>query len=54
MIYYKDSTRFEEWREYDANGNEIYHKDSDGLEYWIEYDINGNAIHYKGYNEYEE
>ena len=48
--HYEDSDGFEEWKEYDSNGNEIHFKDNDGLEVWREYDSKGNKIHYKNSN----
>ena len=36
MIHHKNSDDFEEWKEYDENGNEIHSKDSEGFEYWKE------------------
>lgn len=45
-IYRKDSN-YEQWIEYDSNGNKIHFKDSDGYEAWYEYDSNGNRIHSK-------
>ena len=32
--YYNNSDGYEEWREYDKQGNEIHCKDSDGDEWW--------------------
>ena len=42
MIHYKNSNRYEEWREYDENDNLIHIKNSNGYEEW--YDENGNEI----------
>jgi antibiotic biosynthesis monooxygenase (ABM) superfamily enzyme len=42
MIYAKNSTGYETWREYDANNNMIHYKDSTEYEAW--YDSKGNVI----------
>lgn len=56
--YLKDpDIYYEEWREYDTQGNEIHFKDSYGQEYWKEYDRQGNEIYFKnstGYQEWKE
>ncbi len=51
---YYNLNGYEEWKEYDNNGNEIHFKNSDGIEYWTEYDNNGNVIYWKNSNGYEE
>ena len=43
---------FEEWYDYDKNGNKIHYKNSNGFECWLNYDTNGNCIHYKDSDEY--
>ena len=45
--YAKYSTGYEQWYDYDKNGNMIHFKDSDGYEQWNDYDKNGNRIHWK-------
>lgn len=44
---YRDGSNYEQWIEYDSNGNKIHFKDSDRYEVWYEYDSNGNEIHTK-------
>ena len=53
LIYYKNSTGFEYWKEFDKNNNLIHSKNSYGSEYWKEYDKNNNLIHYKNINNIE-
>ncbi len=47
MVYrhFKDSDGYEQWREYDENGNETHYKDSTGTERWSEYDEEGNETY---------
>ncbi len=44
---------WEEWKEYDINGNLIHYKSNDGEEEWNEYDSDGNCIHYKDCDGFE-
>ena len=49
MVIYplQASDGYEEWREYDKNGNLIHSKDSAGNEKLYEYNERGNLICYK-------
>ena len=47
MIYSNDSNGYEEWYEYDAEGNMIHYKDSDGDEKWYEYEFYPSGIVFK-------
>ena len=42
-----DNSGFEQWREYDKNGNETRLKTSSGYEQWKKYDENNNEIYLK-------
>ena len=46
-VYYKNSSGYEYWTEYDSNNNQIHSKNNEGYEYWKEYDSNSNEIHFK-------
>jgi YD repeat-containing protein len=52
--HWKRFDGFEEWYEYDDNGNEIYYKDSTGFEGWYGYDDKGNVTHWRDSNGHEE
>lgn len=59
VIYSKNSSGLETWKEYLPNTKLIIHeKRSDGFEKWIDYDSNNNEIHFKtltyeSWSEYE-
>ncbi len=46
LIYYKDSSGYEEWYKFDKNNNRIYYKNSSG-ELWWKYDENNNLVYSK-------
>lgn len=54
IIYYSNSTGYEEWRDYDENNNLIHFKNSNGYEDWATYDNTGKLIHYKNSKGYEK
>jgi len=54
LIYYKDSSGYESWKEYDKNNNCIHYKDSFGYEQWCRYDENKNLIYHKNSDGDEE
>ena len=41
------SNNYEEWKEYDENGNEIHTSDNQGNEVWWEYDSKGEKISFR-------
>lgn len=47
LLIHKKDSEYEEWWEYDKQGNEIYYKDSNGYKKWKSYDQNGNLIYEK-------
>ena len=53
LIYFKNSSGYEEWKEYDDSGNIVHYKDSNEFESWTDYNINGFIIHYKDSHGYE-
>ena len=45
--YFKSSSGYTIWIDYDDKGNETHFKDVRGYEYWYEYDDKGNNIYRK-------
>lgn len=46
-IHYKEvNCDYEDWTEYDENGNDIHFKNTNDYEDWTEYDDNNKMIHY--------
>ena len=54
VLYAKDSTGYEEWRQYDDKGNEIHFENSRGYVESHEYDEKGNKIHERTSEGFEE